>query len=233
MPRSTPAQLRERGYVQADLDKVPTEGQSLFRSKRADYRIDERGCWIWIKSLSPAGYASDHGHRKYWRRANGPIPDGAEVHHRCRVVACVNPDHLEAIHPRTHDVIHFLGERAGGLSVSDVAEIKRLGLLPGASAQEVAARFGIHRFTVHRYWNAERWTPETGGEPVETPRRICALEECDNVCEGNRHRRYCCELHRSRAGDRRRRAGIYSPGGSNGLFFAADVAQLGREGQSA
>jgi hypothetical protein len=33
-------------------------------------------------------------HRLAWTIANGPIPDGMEVHHTCGENACVNVDHL-------------------------------------------------------------------------------------------------------------------------------------------
>jgi hypothetical protein len=33
-------------------------------------------------------------HRLGWKLLRGPIPDGMELHHRCGVHACWNPDHL-------------------------------------------------------------------------------------------------------------------------------------------
>jgi hypothetical protein len=38
-------------------------------------------------------------HRLGWKLLRGPIPEGRELHHRCGVYACWNPDHLE---PVTH-----------------------------------------------------------------------------------------------------------------------------------
>jgi hypothetical protein len=76
------------------------------------YREEDRGfttpCWIWQLALSKAGYGVYGGgsgderglaHRWYWAERNGPVPDGLELDHLCRVRACVNPDHLE---PVTH-----------------------------------------------------------------------------------------------------------------------------------
>jgi hypothetical protein len=31
--------------------------------------------------------------------ANGPIPEGLQIDHLCRVKCCINPDHLEAVTP--------------------------------------------------------------------------------------------------------------------------------------
>lgn len=39
-------------------------------------------------------------HRYAYRLWVGEIPDGMEVHHRCRNPLCVRPDHLEIVTPR-------------------------------------------------------------------------------------------------------------------------------------
>lgn len=66
--------------------------------------VDANGCWIWQRSLYPAGYAqishggkSTTGHRVSYEAFKGPIPDGLHIDHLCRVRSCVNPDHLEAV----------------------------------------------------------------------------------------------------------------------------------------
>lgn len=40
------------------------------------------------------------GHRLTYEYFVGPIPDGLEIDHLCRVRACVNPGHLEAVTKR-------------------------------------------------------------------------------------------------------------------------------------
>lgn len=68
------------------------------------------GCWLWIgKDWSGYGVIWGGGSRKKgkFRAAHrvsyelhiGPIPDGLELDHLCRVTCCVNPAHLE---PVTH-----------------------------------------------------------------------------------------------------------------------------------
>lgn len=68
--------------------------------------VDEDGCWRSTGSLTPKGYArfkfddrSGSGHRFAYLALVGPIPEGLELDHRCRVRHCVNPTHLE---PVTH-----------------------------------------------------------------------------------------------------------------------------------
>lgn len=66
------------------------------------------GCWIWIGARDRGGYGSvtikgksRGAHRVAYEYGNGPIPDGLDLDHKCRVRCCVNPDHLE---PVTHKV---------------------------------------------------------------------------------------------------------------------------------
>ncbi|MGW3511200.1 HNH endonuclease signature motif containing protein [Streptomyces sp. NPDC000994] len=41
-------------------------------------------------------------HTYAYEQANGPVPDGHEVDHRCRRRNCVRPSHLEAVDHRTN-----------------------------------------------------------------------------------------------------------------------------------
>lgn len=72
----------------------------------AKREIDTNGCWLWIGSLHPNGYASttqgsrrsrDYIHRIAYRAIIGPIPLGKELDHLCRVRHCFNPQHLEPV----------------------------------------------------------------------------------------------------------------------------------------
>ncbi len=57
-------------------------------------------CDIWPGSLDKDGYGRTHGtlvHQRAYREAYGPVPDGLELDHICRVRACRNPQHLEAV----------------------------------------------------------------------------------------------------------------------------------------
>ena len=55
-------------------------------------------CWLFTGTTTPYGRIAkvqdSYTHRLGWKLLRGPIPDGMELHHRCGVHACWNPDHL-------------------------------------------------------------------------------------------------------------------------------------------
>jgi hypothetical protein len=62
------------------------------------------GCLVWQAALNSQGYGqfvhdgrTQSAHRLAYVEANGPIPDGLQIDHLCRVRSCVNPEHLEAV----------------------------------------------------------------------------------------------------------------------------------------
>lgn len=76
-------------------------------------KVDRSGgpdaCWLWLGYLFVNGYgrfwfAGKHvrAHRWAYEAENGPIPDGLVLDHLCRIRACVNPRHLEAVTLRTN-----------------------------------------------------------------------------------------------------------------------------------
>ena len=74
------------------------------RNTEADFwaLVDKSGdCWLWTAAKLHGGHGqfkmngpSRTTHRISWEMANGPIPDGLYVCHKCDVPACVNPEHL-------------------------------------------------------------------------------------------------------------------------------------------
>ena len=62
------------------------------------------GCHIWLGPDNGEGYGRwikckpyKYVHRVAYEAVKGPIPEGHEIHHRCRVRSCFNPEHLVAI----------------------------------------------------------------------------------------------------------------------------------------
>lgn len=82
--------------------------------KTIDQRFDEKwvdslvGCHIWIaaRDRDRYGYFAvgrgklKRAHRWSYERAFGPIPEGLQIDHLCRVRQCVNPEHLEPVTPK-------------------------------------------------------------------------------------------------------------------------------------
>jgi hypothetical protein len=171
------------------LDGLPQEGDSLteFRKSGADYSIDpDTGCWNWLKALSPAGYASGYGHRRYYEAARGPIPDGHHVHHLCRNRRCVNPDHLTALSFEEHLEGHIL--ELNNLTLEDMARIREMGRNQDITQEMAAEMTGLHRNAIQRLWAGETWGKITGGEPC-LPERTCGW--CGSRVTGRRNKRYC------------------------------------------
>jgi hypothetical protein len=67
-------------------------------------------CWVWQGSLTVHGYGqfgyargkTGRAHKLAWEWQNGPVPDGLVLDHLCRNRACVRPEHLEPVTPRTN-----------------------------------------------------------------------------------------------------------------------------------
>jgi HNH endonuclease len=58
-------------------------------------------CWLFTGTTTPYGRIAkaqdSYTHRLGWKLLRGPIPEGLELHHRCGVYACWNPDHLQVV----------------------------------------------------------------------------------------------------------------------------------------
>lgn len=76
--------------------------------------VTESGCWIWRGQAANGGYglahiygahASTQAHRLSYELFVGRIPDGLQVHHKCGVRCCVNPEHLQAMTGKENNLL--------------------------------------------------------------------------------------------------------------------------------
>lgn len=79
---------------------------------------DENGCLVWLASENGRGYGKFWfagrlwpAHRFAYSALVGVIPDGMQLDHLCRNRACVNPEHLEPVSPRTNTLRGEIGRR--------------------------------------------------------------------------------------------------------------------------
>jgi len=100
-------------YLLSDTAIVDYSPFPLRFISKIEFRADN--CWIWTGSTHSNLYYPKHkygffcpdprvkplrftsAHRYAYQLCNGPILDGLEVDHICRVKLCVNPEHLRLL----------------------------------------------------------------------------------------------------------------------------------------
>lgn len=98
-----------------------TVDRSQTREEAFWSRVEEPngdGCWLWGGMITDKGYGafSDQkrqrpAHRVAYELVVGPIPEGLDLDHLCRVRNCVNPGHLEPVTRRVN-VLRGVGPSA-------------------------------------------------------------------------------------------------------------------------
>ena len=98
--------LRRTGTTSPRIRKIPLPARVRPDAESRFWASIERteDCWLWARPLQPTGYGafriggkSVFAHRFSYELMVGPIPHPLTIDHLCRVRACVNPDHLEAV----------------------------------------------------------------------------------------------------------------------------------------
>ena len=78
-----------------------------------DYAPHLGPCWLWVAAKYPCGYGEfcmgkERGnvgaHIVSYEWAIGPVPEGLELDHLCRVRLCVRPAHLEPVSHRVNSL---------------------------------------------------------------------------------------------------------------------------------
>lgn len=133
------------------------------RESVPQYIEEDRGygtsCWIWRRATNYKGYGQVRrdddrskqtmAHRLFWQRANGPIPEGMEIHHLCRVRACVNPEHLSVV-THAENMLHAQRNLPRKVSRTQVDAIRDLWGTGRWTQTNIAEVFGISSVQVGR-----------------------------------------------------------------------------------
>lgn len=148
-------------------------------------------CWLWLGSKSDFGHGQVRingelfrAHRVSWLWANGTIPDGKCVLHKCDVPNCVNPDHLflgtkadntqDMMAKNRHKFTNHYGESSGTskLSKAQVTEIRKLFINSGGilgkgkyrrgalSQKKLGEMFGVSQVQIGNILRGDQWTSE-------------------------------------------------------------------------
>ena len=102
-------------------------------------------------------------HRLAWEKANGPIPEGMCVCHRCNNKPCVNAEHLYLATSRQNTIDAYrdglitpaVGERhsQSKLTEAEVLEIRATDISCGKGA----IKYGVDRMTISNIKNRKTW----------------------------------------------------------------------------
>lgn len=102
-PRVRRSKLRG-GTTRLTVDQLPEKMRARVRLELCPVRDLDPFCWIWTGTHLPRGYGlfshrgkSQLTHRLSYTLLIGPIPDGLQIDHLCRVHPCLNPAHLEPV----------------------------------------------------------------------------------------------------------------------------------------
>ncbi len=130
------------------------------------YTVEDRGyetpCWIWRNAKHDGyGYIGREGrfhyaHRYFYEREHGPLPDGYQLHHECKVKNCIRLSHLmplpvvehQRVHPRTV------------LTMEKARRIRYLVQVCGMQRKDVAADFGVSTDVVEMVVRGVTWNED-------------------------------------------------------------------------
>jgi hypothetical protein len=157
----SPYSHKGRGLVRGEPRKYINGHQG--KCPGPEYAIEDRGyetpCWVWQRKRIPSGYGYLNfdgrqwvAHVLYWERVNGPVPDGYELDHLCRVRPCVRPDHLEVV---TH-ALNVQRSMTARLTPEAVAIIRATPRIRG-SGRALAERFGVGPTAISDIRNGKTW----------------------------------------------------------------------------
>lgn len=87
------------------VDQLPYNWATMILIARVQDCAIDSDCWLWMGARDrKSRYGRihrngrcDYTHRVFYEHLVGPIPDGLQLDHLCRIPSCCNPDHLEPV----------------------------------------------------------------------------------------------------------------------------------------
>lgn len=139
-------------------------------------------CWRWAGWITNYGYGQFYLSRKLavgservkrahvysWELANGPVPEGMCICHRCDIRTCVNPAHLwMGSKTENNQDRHKKGRTKNGVSKGSAngsaklteEDVKYIRTLEGVQSQrEIARHYGVSGVLIGKIIRKELWT---------------------------------------------------------------------------
>jgi len=167
--RQSPEHIRHRAESVIVHGKTP-EQRFWSHVEKTD------GCWLWTAARFRQGYGEFHvggkkghlvyAHRYSWELAYGPIPEGADILHRCDNPPCVRPDHLWAgthaenmadmVAKGRSDTARGSANGNSRLTEADIPRIRALAA-EGWSQRRIAREFGVTRGPIQAILCGRAW----------------------------------------------------------------------------
>lgn len=152
----------KRGYVKGKPYRF-AYGHRPENRKPVQFVVTDRGyetpCWVWAGACQQGGYAITSikhktlmAHRVYWEREHGPIPDGFQIDHLCRVRNCVNSAHMQLVNA-AENVRRKPGLKLSHAKCAEILAMRATGMLQ----REVADVFGVSRQTISDVERGRIW----------------------------------------------------------------------------
>jgi hypothetical protein len=132
--------------------------------------VTESGCHLFLGQLTANGYGRfmvngkrQTTHRYAWALANGPIPFGMNVCHKCDTPSCVNPNHLflGTTRDNARDKVvknrHYHGRRAA-IDRSSINDEQAMEIFNSTEMHKnLIAKYGVSKMLIHRIKTKKSW----------------------------------------------------------------------------